>query len=89
MDGNLQFHEWVLSTADTMSGEFKLPLTHGTKHVTKSIRFEKAQCVSLQEYYNAGYKDASQMYMRIKIIASIIDFGNDVKYNHKTKSKEK
>ena len=83
MDGNLTFHEWVMSTADTMSGEFILPLTHGIEHVTKKIIFEKAQCVSLQEYYSAGYSNASQMYMRIKIAASIIKFSDTVKFANK------
>ena len=88
MDGNLQIHEWMLSLTDSMSGKFILPLTHGIQHVTKEIEFEDAQCVGLQEFYSAGYKDASQMYMRIKVVANKIKFGGNVTYTHKTKKKE-
>ena len=83
MDGNLTFHEWVTSNSHMMSGEFILPLTHGIEHVSKIIIFEKALCVSLQEYYSAGYTNASQMYMRIKIAASIIKFSDTVKFTNK------
>jgi len=86
MDGNLAFHEWVMSVADTMSGEFILPLTHGIEHVTKRIVFEKAQCVGLNEFYSAGYSNASQMYMKIKIAASIIKFSDTVKFTNKALS---
>ena len=80
MDNNLTFHEWVTKNSLLKSGEFVLPLTHGIEHVTKSIFFEKALCVSLQEYYFSGYsKDASQMYMQLKIIAGILKFGNSDK----------
>ena len=83
MDGNLVFHEWVTSNSELKSGEFILPLTHGIKHATKKISFEKALCVGLTEYYNAGYKDASQMYMQIKIVAGILKFSDTVKLTHK------
>ena len=83
MDGNLVFHEWVTSNSQMLSGEFSLPLAHGIEHVTKIISFEKALCVSLQEYYSAGYSNASQMYMKIKIAASIIKFSDTVKFTNK------
>ena len=88
MDGNLQIHEWMLSLTDSMSGKFVLPLTHGIQHVTKEIEFEEAQCVGLQEYYSAGYKDASQMYLRIKVVAQKIKFGGKVTYTHKKTTKK-
>ena len=83
MDGNLAFHEWVTSNSEMKSGEFKLPLTHGIEHFEKRIIFEKALCVGLQEYYSAGSSNASQMYMRIKIAASIIKFSDTVKFTNK------
>ena len=83
MDGNLMFHEWVTSNSELKSGEFILPLTHGIEHVTKSIEFEKALCVGLTEYYSAGYKDASQMYMQLKIVAGILKFSESVKLTRK------
>ena len=87
MKGNTTFYEWIKSTSEKKSGKFTLPLTHGIEHVTKEISFKNAQCVSLQEYYSAGYKDASQMYMRIRIVASTIEFSPKVKYEHKKNTK--
>jgi len=83
MDGNLVFHEWVTSNSQMLSGDFILPLTHGIEHIEKKISFEKALCVGLQEYYSAGYSNASQMFMRIKIAASIIKFSDTVKFTNK------
>lgn len=70
MDQNLVFHEWVKSIADVKEGKFYLPLTHGVKHVEKTLAFKKAHCVRLHESYSSY--DSSQMYMRITISASII-----------------
>ena len=81
MDGNLVFHEWVLSKAEIKSGEFLLPLTHGIKHVEKTLSFEKAHCVHLSENY--GSFNSSQMIMRITIAAAIIDFGKGVIFSNK------
>jgi len=81
MDGNLVFHEWVLSVANVKSGEFILPLTHGIKHVEKTLSFEKAHCVRLSENY--GSFNSSQLYMRITIVAAIINFGKGVVFSNK------
>lgn len=80
MDGNLVFHEWVLSKAEIKEGEFILPLTNGIKHVEKKLSFEKAHCVRLSENYSSF--NESQLYMRLTITAAIIDFGKGVKFTN-------
>ena len=81
MDKNLVFQEWVTSVADVKSGKFLLPLTHGIKHVDKTISFEKAHCVRLQEFYSNT--NSSQMYMRISICASKIKFSDSVEFRNR------
>jgi len=81
MDKNLVFHDWLLSIANVKSGQFFLPLTHGIKHIVKELSFEKAHCVRVQESYS-NYS-SSQMYLRITISASIINFGPGVEFRNK------
>jgi len=81
MDGNLVFHEWVTKIAETKSGEFILPLTHGIKHTTKTIKFELAHCTRLQEFYSSSTA-TSQMYLRISITCSVIKFSEKVEFRN-------
>lgn len=78
---DLFFHEWMLSLANVNSGEFLLPVTSGIEHKWKSIKFDHAHCVRLSEYYSNS--NALQMYMRISISASKIDFGKGVVFRNK------
>jgi len=81
MDNNSVFHEWLLSIANVKEGIFFLPLTHGIKHVLKKIVFKRANCVRLSESYS-NY-NSSQMYMRITISATIIEFSETAKFRNK------
>ena len=81
MEDNLVFHEWVLSIAEVKNGEFFLPLAHGIKHTVKKIAFENAYCVCLNEYYSNS--SSQQLYMRLKIVAPIIKFGDTVELRNR------
>ena len=72
------FHEWLLDTKMKKSGVFELPLRHGTNLIKRELTFKLAHCINIYESYSSS--DASQMHMRISIIASFIEFGNGSKF---------
>jgi len=78
LKGTLLFHEWLLTPKLKKEGYFILPITHRTEQSYKGLTFHLAHCINLHEYYNAS--DASQVYMRITIVASVIAFGENVTY---------
>ena len=75
------FHEWMMSKADVKGGTFTFPVTVGTEHKKKVVKFKYAHCIRLYESFNN--QSEMQMTMQITLSATVISFGNDkVVYNN-------
>ena len=75
------FQEWVISIAEVKSGYFELPITNGTKHRNTYIDFIEAYCTDLSVYYSST--NEKQLYMKISISATKIDFRKGVVFVNK------
>ena len=68
-----EFYEWMFSKTEAKEGVFEFTLSRMAKEKNKSLKFEKAYCIFLKEYFDS--QDDNQMYTRIKLSAAIMSFG--------------
>ena len=77
-DDNVFFYKWMFSKTEVESGFFKFVVySSNNKRNYKTVSFENAYCVKLQDYFND--KDSKLMYTEVTIAAEIIQVGsNDI-----------
>jgi len=75
------FQKWVISIAEVKSGFFELPLINRARHRTTYVDFIDAYCTDLTVYYSST--NEKQLYMKISISATKIDFREGVVFVNK------
>jgi hypothetical protein len=74
-DNDIRFHEWMFDKTELKEGEFTFDIPANGKMSKKTISFKNAYCIRLYEYFNSA--NNTQMYMKITISASEINFGSN------------
>jgi len=87
MNRDTVFQYWVCQPAETKEGTFVLPLTNGIEHVTRTLDFQMAHCIRLQESYSSS--SSSQMQMRITIITPVMTFNGGLKFDLRARTVER
>lgn len=77
-DSDLTLHEWMRDKNTTKDGEISITVNMGKIEVPKTISFKDAYCVRLYEYFNIN--NATQMYIKISIMAGTITFGDTCEF---------
>ena len=73
-DTNTIFHEWMVDNTQHKNGSIVFSAVKDAKISTKTLAFEKAHCLGLQEHFNKHVDN--EMVMRVTIRASVVKFGD-------------
>ena len=74
------FHDWMLDKIAVKDGSFEFDLSLRAQQMKKSLIFEFAHCISLNESFNCQ-KD-TPMITKIVLSAAIISFGSGNSYSN-------
>ncbi len=75
-DENVFFYKWMFSKTQVYSGLFKFVVySQQNKRSFKTVNFENAYCVELEDYFNDH--DSRLIYTRVTIVAEKISVGSN------------
>ena len=71
------FQDWMLGKQKFLDGYFEFPIADQSKPVKiRKIKFERAKCINLYEYFSEH--NAEHMQMKLRISPTKVDFGGGV-----------
>jgi len=74
-NNDLFLHEWMQSPVEHKEGEIVFSVVNAANTSVKNVKFKRAHCVRLYEYFNAHNGDM-QMITKITISPAEFSFGN-------------
>ena len=72
-ENDTTLHEWMLNKTEVKQGIFTFDITLGAEKNRKTLSFEHAHCIHLNEYFND--QKSIQMITKIILSAAKISFG--------------
>ena len=76
-DNNMNFHQWMVDKTLKKNGSITFSAVRDAKRSTKTVAFENAICINLNEHFDKHSE--IEMVMRITLLAETLKFGSGVK----------